>query len=181
MATDSRDDETHCTMNPSAALLDNRRWLWVVIYSRLGDVTATEDVLQEVSVAAAARECDFPESGHARSWLYQVAVRQTMLLRRKEYRHRAKLRDYRECFSDVDDRSYIQWLCDGEQVDQIRQALLELKPSDRQVLMLKYCDDHSCGKIAELLGVTETTIQTRLLRARRRLRLLLVNRYEFET
>ena len=63
---------------------------------------------------------------------------------------------------------------------QLHQALQQLKPTDRQVLVLKYCEDYSCPQIAHLLGVKETTIQTRLLRARRRLRGLLIEKYKFE-
>ena len=167
-------------MNPSAVLLDNRRWLWVVVYSRLGDAMATEEVLQEVSLAAASRGSDFNETKHARSWLYQVAVRQTMLLRRREHRYQKKLRSYGESMPSVDERTHVQWLCEDESADQVRKALGELKAGDREVLVLKYCEDYSCAEIAELLGASVTTIQTRLLRARRRLRQLLVNQYEFE-
>ncbi|MCG8649496.1 MAG: sigma-70 family RNA polymerase sigma factor [Pirellulales bacterium] len=177
MAADSNDDDP---MNPTAALIDNHRWLWIVIYSRLGDAAATEDVLQEVSVAAVRRRNDFAESEHAKSWLYQVALRQTMLLRRKEHRHRAKIRGYGQCLPASDPQTYLGWLCSDEEAGQLHQALQQLKPTDRQVLVLKYCEDYSCPQIAHLLGVKETTIQTRLLRARRRLRGLLIEKYKFE-
>lgn len=165
MATHCSDDENLGTMNPSTVLLNHRRWLWVVIYSRLGDALETEEVLQEVSVAAVSRGQEFAETGHAKSWLYQVAVRQSMLLRRRQHRHRAKLRGYVRDSPPPDSKPYIQWLCDDEQADHVRQALAQLKPGDRQVLMLKYCDDYSCAMIAESLGVKETTVQSRLLRA----------------
>lgn len=166
-------------MNPSVVLIENRRWLWIVVYSRLRDATATEDVLQEVSVAAVRCAKDFAES-EAKRWLYQVAIRQTILLRRNQTRHESKLRSLGEMRPVTDPAGYLDWLCDGERNEQLHQAMRYLKASDRQVLLLKYCEDYSCAEIAVHFGVTETTIQSRLLRARRRLRAVLINEYEFE-
>lgn len=168
------------TMNPAQTLLDNRRWLWAIVYARLGDASATEDVLQEVSVAAIRSDETFAEIGQLKAWLYQVAVRQVMLLRRRESRHRTKLQNYALTTRLDQGTSYVDWLCEGEQIGQVQQAMAQIRPTDRQVLALKYCEELTCKEIANHLGVTETTIQTRLLRARRRLRSLLVKEFEFE-
>src|SRR5262249_21903952 len=55
----------------------------------------------------------------------------------------------------------------------LRQALVELKDSDREVLVLRYLEDLSPTEIAAVLGVTEATVKMRQLRALRRLRDLL--------
>ncbi|MEM1068863.1 MAG: sigma-70 family RNA polymerase sigma factor [Planctomycetota bacterium] len=166
-------------MNPTAVLLDNRRWLWVVIYSRLGNAAETEDVLQEVSMAAVRTSVTFEKPEVAKGWLYRVAVRQVMLFRRRHYRDRAKLENYGQEAPVLDDQSHLNWLCTNESAEQVQLALRKLNPSDQQILGLKYSEDFSCKQIAEVLGVRETTIQSRLLRARRRLKNLLIYEFQF--
>ena len=52
----------------------------------------------------------------------------------------------------------------------VRKALCELSPKDRELLLLKYTEDWTCRELAERLGVSVTTVETRLYRARGRLR-----------
>jgi RNA polymerase sigma-70 factor (ECF subfamily) len=56
---------------------------------------------------------------------------------------------------------------------QLRQALGELKDSDREILVLRYLEDLSTQEIAAVLKVSEATVKMRQLRALRRLRDLL--------
>ncbi|MEO1524784.1 MAG: sigma-70 family RNA polymerase sigma factor [Planctomycetota bacterium] len=167
-------------MNPSTVLVDNRRWLWLVVYSRLGDAAQAEDVMQEVAVAAVRTDIEFPEAECGKHWLYRVAVRQVMLFRRSQARHRRKLQNFQRDIPAVDAPDCVQWICAGETNGQVREALARLKPGDQEILAMKYGEDFSCREIARVMGVTETTIQSRLLRARKRLRQLLVSEYQFE-
>lgn len=180
MAKEQPPDETNRNMNPTAVLLDNHRWLWVVIYSRLGNSAETEDVLQEVSMAAIQSGTEFDEPDLAKGWLYRVAVRQALLFRRRQYRERNKLNNFRQDAPPaIDGSSHLQWLCETESSQQVQQAMTQLSPGDQQILALKYSEDYSCRQIAETLGVQESTIQSRLLRARRRLKSLLIQEFQF--
>jgi RNA polymerase sigma factor (sigma-70 family) len=55
---------------------------------------------------------------------------------------------------------------------------MQLDELDRQVLMLKYVEGWTYRQLAEMLGVTEDTIEYRLLRARKRLKSLLQQQVE---
>jgi RNA polymerase sigma-70 factor (ECF subfamily) len=57
--------------------------------------------------------------------------------------------------------------------DRVRTALEVLKPSDREVLVLRYLEGLSNSETAEVLGVGESTVGMRHLRALERLRNLL--------
>lgn len=171
-------------MDAATAVIDNRNWLWAVVYARLGDSLATEDVLQEVSVAAVRSDRMFADIKQMRAWLYQVAIRQVMLLKRREGRHRCKIRSYAVSRPTKHFEQFVDWLGDdtlqSQRVEQVQKAVALIKPSDRQVLALKYMQGLSCLQIAEMLNVSETTIQSRLLRARRRLRHVLIQDFEFD-
>ena len=166
-------------MNLVNGFLENRHWLWTVVYSRLGDRLATEDVLQEISLATVKRaECS-NDIHELKGWLYQVAVKQVMLFRRKESRYRRRIERYASTAPEQIQLTEIDQLCASERVEEVRNALNMIRPSDRQVLVLKYQEGFSCRQIAECLGVRETTIQSRLLRARRRVRSILVHQSSF--
>lgn len=166
-------------MDAAHVLLENEQWLRTVVYSRLGDRVATEDVLQEVLVAAvtSSKQAEIRE---IRGWLYQVAVRQVLLFRRKEARHRKKLKQVAMEVRTAMPATGVEQVCSQEEATQVQLAMQQIKPSDRQVLILKYSDDLSCRQIAERLGVSESTIQSRLLRARRKLRSILIQQGDFE-
>ena len=63
----------------------------------------------------------------AKSWLYRVAVRQVMLFRRRRYRDRNKLENYSSSLPAVDSQIYVQWLCDDETTEQVKQAFVKEK------------------------------------------------------
>jgi RNA polymerase sigma-70 factor (ECF subfamily) len=52
----------------------------------------------------------------------------------------------------------------------VRNALVKLARRDAEILLLKYTEDWSCKELAQHLGVGERCVETRLQRARQRLR-----------
>jgi len=52
-------------------------------------------------------------------------------------------------------------------------ALMELKPDDREVLVLRYLEQLGVAEIADVLGISQTAVTSRHLRALQRLRKLL--------
>ena len=52
----------------------------------------------------------------------------------------------------------------------VRQALQSLKGRDAEILLLKYTENWSYKEIAEQLGISQSAVESRLHRARARLR-----------
>lgn len=61
----------------------------------------------------------------------------------------------------------------AEMQGRTRAALLELKPADREILVLRYLEQMEVAEIASVLGISETAVTSRHLRALQRLRRLL--------
>jgi RNA polymerase sigma-70 factor (ECF subfamily) len=150
------------------------RWLRTIVFARLREPQAVEEVLQEVAVAL-VKGRSLPEDESAIApWLYRVAVRQTLLYRRKLGRRR-KLHD---CVAealpplDHDPRSPdpLAWLLADERRKLVRIALARLAPRDAEMLLLKYTEDWNYGQIADHLGISHAAVESRLHRARARLR-----------
>ena len=155
-------------------LAENDRWLRTVVAVRLGEPQAIDEVMQEVALAAIRQQAPLADREKAAPWLYRLAVRQTLLYRRKQGRRR-KLIDRvarRNQPSEADNRDPdpLAWLLAEERRSPVREAMSHLGRHDAEILMLKYIEEWSYRELAEHLGVSESAVEARLYRARQRLR-----------
>jgi RNA polymerase sigma-70 factor (ECF subfamily) len=158
-----------------AALERHGRWLRRVILSRLGERQAVEEVMQEVSLAAVASPAPpRDDAASVGAWLYRVAVRQTLLYRRRSGRRRKLLDAFVRRGAAADANSAppdpLGWLLSAERAVLVREAIARLPRRDADVLVLKYTEQWSYRELAAHLGTTESAVEARLHRARARLR-----------
>lgn len=147
--------------------------------SRLGCAHEVEEVLQEVAIAAANQSAKREPVDRVAPWLYRVAIRQVMLFRRKAGRRRRLMANAARLANEGDSlspaREPLEWLISLERQSEVRSAMSTLSERDRQLLMLKYVDGLSYGEIAQRIGVTASSVQSRLHRARATLRAKLLS------
>ena len=159
----------------AAALDRHGRWLRRVVLTRLGERQAVDEVMQEVSLAAVANAAPPPADGaQVGAWLYRVAVRQTLLYRRRSGRRRKLVDAFARLGAPAgagpDCGDPMHWLLSAERAGLVRQAMARLPRRDADVLVLKYTEHWSYRQLAEHLGTTESAVEARLHRARARLR-----------
>lgn len=164
-----------CEPDVPGLLATHGGWLRSVIVARLGDPGGADDVLQEVHVAAIEQKAPLRQRSAAVSWLYQLAVRQSMLFRRGMGRHRRRMNEAaaREETKHIEDTDPLEWLLSAERRELIRAALQQLDGEQRELLILKYVEGWSYRQIAERTGRTERAVESHLHRTRLRLRELL--------
>jgi RNA polymerase sigma-70 factor (ECF subfamily) len=161
-------------MDWPALLAQHDRWLRTVVYARLQEAQAVDDVMQEVALAAVKQAAPLSDPAKAGPWLYRLAIRQTLLYRRGCGRRR-KLRErfVERCApseSDANTPEPLEWLLARERRQLVRVALDRLPPRDAELLLLKYTENWDYHRIAEQLGVSHSAVETRLHRARARMR-----------
>jgi RNA polymerase sigma-70 factor (ECF subfamily) len=159
----------------TARLALHARWLRTVITTRSGDAAATDEIYQEIALLTVRNNPDVPEAKVA-PWLYQVAVRQALTHRRRLGRQR-KLRqrlavDQPSRTDDLADP--LIWLMADERQQLIRRAVEQLHAKDAELLLLKYTEDWTYHDLVEHLGISHSAVETRLHRARQRLREALI-------
>lgn len=141
------------------------------------------DVIQEAQLVVSQRIESFLQKRPAtfRVWLRSTAMERLIDLRR---RHLAEKRSvHREVpFSDASSMALATNLFLGrpsedlqrkELTTRVRQAILELKPSDREILMLRHVEELSNAEAAEVLRIEPAASRKRLGRALIRLTRLL--------
>jgi RNA polymerase sigma factor (sigma-70 family) len=149
------------------------RWLRTIVYSRLRDRDAVEEVMQEVALAAVRQAAPILDRSKIAPWLYRLAIHQVLLYRRKMGRRRKLLDRYvlrSPADGDFGVPEPLDWLLADERQGLIRKAMEKLPARDADILLLKYTEDWSYHEIAKQLGVSHSAVEARLHRARKRLR-----------
>ena len=149
-------------------LIRNWSWLKGLVYSILGDADEVDDALQDICVRVIDKIDSLREPERFRPWLAVLARRQALRHRQRKARRPGPINE-KIAKLQPDDKA--QQLFDKveqeEQFRQVLQAVQELPEKYRQVFMLAYSGDLTYGNIAEILDIPVTTVQIRLVRARR--------------
>ena len=156
----------------SAALERHGAWLRSVVVARVWDREAVEEVMQNIALAAVSSKAPPRAAERVAPWLYKIAVRQSLLYRRRQGRQRKLLETYtaRRGAAASEHADPLDWLLAEERQALVRHALARLHPRDREMLLLKYTQQWSYQQIAEHLGLSHSAVESRLHRARQRLR-----------
>jgi len=160
--------------DPLEAFPQHQAWLRTALLARLGCAHEVEEVMQEVAIAAATQSAKREPVERVAPWLYRVALRQVMLFRRKAGRRKRLIENAAKLSPETDShsptREPLDWLISLERQKEVQAAMSCMSERDRQLLMLKYVDGLSYGEIAQRIGVTASSVQSRLHRARALLR-----------
>jgi RNA polymerase sigma-70 factor (ECF subfamily) len=158
----------------AAALATHERWLRTVVFARLRSREGVEDVMQEIALAAVKQAAPLHDRSKLGPWLYGLAVRQCLMYRRKCGRSRRFRENYAQAVSpgtsDTAAGDPLDWLVAQERQQGVRLALRRLPRRDAEILLLKYSESWNYQQIARHLGLSHSAVETRLHRARRKLR-----------
>jgi len=149
-------------------LIHNWPWLKGLVYSIVGDANEVDDVLQDICVRVIVKIDSLREPERFRPWLAVLAKRQALRHRQRKAQRPGTLDEkLAELRPDEKARQLFEKLEQKEQCRQILETVKSLPEKYRQVFMLAYAGDLTYGNIAEILDIPITTVQIRLVRARR--------------
>jgi RNA polymerase sigma-70 factor (ECF subfamily) len=149
-------------------LTHNWPWLKGLVYSIINDANEIDDVLQDICVKVISKIDSLREPERFRPWLAVLARRQALRHRQQKARRPGPLHEeIAELQPDEKARQVFEKLEQKEQCQQILWAVKSLPEKYRQVFMLAYTGDLTYSDIAEILDTPITTVQIRLVRARR--------------
>lgn len=144
----------------------------------LGDPQDAEDVLQTTFLKALQSVRNFEGRSSLSTWLYRIAVNEAlMLLRRHKPTVPAAMDDENEDDQLQHPTQFTDWCCipeeellSAESRGRLDLAIRQLPEKLRVVFLLRDVEGLSIKETGEALGLTETAVKTRLLRARLNLR-----------
>ena len=136
-----------------------------VAYTYCKDPTDREDVVQEVAIQVWRSHARFDRRFAETTWLYRIALNVAISFHRRERRHKERrlaLDEVAIKVSAPDDRP-------NEEVERLLAAVDELSDMDRALVLL-HLDGNDHATIADVLGVSESNVGTKLGRIKLRLR-----------
>ena len=152
-----------------------------VIYGILSDRADAADVTQEVFLKAFRGIHAFRHGSSLKTWLYRIAVRESLNHRRWWHRHcrneislDAPVRDDLPPAEIQDsDATPFEQLAARETQAAVHQALAQIPDVYRSAVILRDLEGLSYEETAEVLETSVATVKTRILRGRRALKQLL--------
>ena len=155
------------------------RALFLAARGVVGNDADAEEIAQEAVLKAFSNLRRFRGVSKSSTWLIQIALNEARMRLRKERRTLYESLDQplREDEGDYVPRDFADWreipleaLQRKELRDALARAIASLAPKYREVLILRDVEHLSIADTATVLGITEVSVKTRLLRARLQVR-----------
>ena len=133
----------------------------------VGAQAEAEDLTQETLLAAHAGFTGFQGAGSVRSWLFSIARRKCArhLEERTNRTSKLKLASGTESGPEPE-----ELVARRKLAQQARAALAEIRPSEREALLLRYASELSFREVGDACGIDEATARKRVSRALQRMR-----------
>ncbi len=163
------------------------------IYNHLlrmvGNPEDARDLLQESYLSAFRNLKSFQGGSAFSTWLYRIATNHALMKLRRKNPETVGLDDLPvPTHEELKQRTITDWELDPNQAmlrKEVRQvldrAIQSLPPTYRSVALLRDVEDLSTAETAEVLGISEGAVKTRLHRARLALREKLSEYFEGDT
>lgn len=143
----------------------------------LGDGAEAEEIMQEVFLTLHEKAASFRGDAAVSTWLYRLTANAAITrLRRRTRRPEVLLEDYLPHFGEGghhQEQPVVDWSQDLEQsfvrdeaFKLLRQAIDELPPIDKAVVILSELEELPQRQTGEILGLSVSAVKARLHRAR---------------
>lgn len=119
-----------------------------------------EDAVQNALVRLISSKTEFDSREHLHRWLLRVTINECKRLLMSPWRrHTEPLEECRQAFG-----------IDAPEESALFSAVMDLPKNYRVVVSLYYYEGYSVKETASILGLRESAVQTRLMRARQKLK-----------
>jgi RNA polymerase sigma-70 factor (ECF subfamily) len=156
-----------------------QRPVFLAALSVVSNEADAEEVAQEALLKAFKNLKSFRRESKLSTWLIQIAINESRMRIRKDRKHLYESTD-EPANNDEEDyrpKDYADWreipsesLQRKELREALSNALASLSPKYREVFILRDIQHLNISETAKLLGITEASVKTRLLRARLQMR-----------
>jgi RNA polymerase sigma factor (sigma-70 family) len=148
-------------------LLTNKRIIYKICHAYCNNRNDHDDLAQEIAYQLWKSKDNFNPDYVFTTWMYRIALNVAISFYRKEKKSPVKtvISDHLlEIEEDRDDAHE-----KDSRINRLQQIINELKELER-ALMILYLEEKSYKEIAEILGITETNVATRISRVKAQLK-----------
>ncbi|HXG10596.1 MAG TPA: RNA polymerase sigma factor [Gemmataceae bacterium] len=139
----------------------------------LGNLEDAQDAAQEAFLRCWRGRDDLTKVQNLRAWIFRVALNVAKDVQRSAWRRRAKPLPETEIMPPTDNNAPAQQLEEQELLVRLRQALLQLRPEEKEVFLLRQNGELTYEQIAEQRNRPVGTVKTQMRSALQKLRKVL--------
>jgi RNA polymerase sigma-70 factor (ECF subfamily) len=145
--------------------------LWFV----LGNQEDAQDIAQEVFLRCWRTQDGLPEVQNLRAWIFRVGLNAAKDLQRSAWRRRVKPLLGADIMPCIENTTVATDLEARESLERLREALLVLRPEEKEVFLMRQNGDLTYEQIAEVSSRPVGTVKTQMRSALQKLRKVLGN------
>jgi RNA polymerase sigma factor (sigma-70 family) len=144
---------------------EHKKILYMICNSFCRNPDEREDLAQEIMVQLWKSFDAFQERRRFSTWMYRIAINVAIsFYRRQSTRTRYVLSDEERLLNTIDEKA-----TQSPEIQALYQFIDELDPLNRALVLL-YLDGNSYLEIAEVLGISETNVATKISRLKQTMR-----------
>ena len=150
-----------------AIVKDNQRLIYKVCCTYCKNSESRKDLEQEILIQLWKSLPRFDGRVKISTWIYRVALNTAFLFHRNESKHKDNKVDIDNSVFTIADTIDVSEL--NEKIEMLYRFIYTLDDLDK-ALMLLYLEDRKHREIAEIIGITETNVGTKISRIKRKLK-----------
>lgn len=143
-----------------SAVRENNQRLFLIALSYTKSREDSEDILQNVFLKLWNYTKSFEDETHLNKWLTVVCVNESKNFLKSPFRKR------RSELTELSSEYYF----DSAEKQDVFDAVMSLSQKERTVTHFFYYEEKSIKEISQILKISETSVKTRLFRARKNLK-----------
>lgn len=143
--------------------------LWFI----LGNKDDAHDIAQDAFLRCWKKQDDLPDVLNLKAWIFKVAINAAKDLRKSAWKRKTRAMPEENVVMYKSVLSPLESLQETEMVEQLRLALMDLRPEEKEVFLLRQNAEMTYEQIAETANRPIGTIKTQMRSALQKLRVAL--------
>lgn len=157
-----------------SVIKDNQPLIYKICWSYCPNPESRKDLQQEILLQLWKSLSKFDGRVKLSTWIYRVALNTAITFYRNDFKHSSKKVTIDASVTSLSGLEYVPE--QEENIIILYQFIEKLKEMDKAVILL-YLDDNNYKDIAEILGITETNVATKINRIKKILKEQFSNNY----
>ena len=143
--------------------------LWFI----LGNKDDAQDIAQDAFLRCWKKQDSLPDVLNLKAWIFKVAINAAKDLRKSAWKRKTRTMPEEDVMMYKSAVSPLELLQENEMVAQLRTALMDLRPEEKEVFLLRQNAEMTYEQIAETANRPVGTIKTQMRSALQKLKVAL--------
>ena len=147
-----------------SVIKDNQNLIYKICYSYCSNAESRKDLQQEILIQLWNSFSKFDGRVKLSTWIYRIALNTAITFYRNDSKHNDKKVSIDASIISLSDFEYIP--DQEENIAMLYKFIENLNEMDKALILL-YLDDNKYKDIAEILGISETNVATKICRIKK--------------